>query len=76
MSKELFHTKECPICKREFIYNEMSIYKIITRTGITRWYCRYKCWRKAGGGGKPPNVEIQKQLLGIKEKRKNAKRIY
>lgn len=43
----------CPICKKEFLHNPMSIYKL-SKGQRTRWYCSYTCWRKDGGdSGKP-----------------------
>jgi hypothetical protein len=38
----------CPICKREFLHNSMSIYKLEKNNKI-RYYCSYTCWRKDGG---------------------------
>lgn len=44
---------KCPICKKEFLHNPMSIYKLQKGKGY-RWYCGYTCWRKDGGdNGKP-----------------------
>lgn len=43
----------CPICKKEFLHNPTSIYKLV-KGQRTRWYCSYTCWRKDGGdSGKP-----------------------
>ena len=41
-------TETCPICGKEFIFNGMSIYKLV-KNHKTRWYCSYTCWRKDGG---------------------------
>lgn len=38
----------CPVCKKEFLHNPMSIYKLV-RSQRTRWYYSYTCWRKDGG---------------------------
>ena len=38
----------CPICKKEFIHNPMSIYKLTINNKRVH-YCSYTCWRKAGG---------------------------
>lgn len=38
----------CPICKKKFINNGMSVYKLEEQGKIVR-YCSYNCWRKAGG---------------------------
>lgn len=44
---------KCACCKKEFLYNPTSIYKI--KSGQRQKnYCSYTCWRKAGGdSGKP-----------------------
>lgn len=40
---------KCPVCKKIFLHNPSSIYKMIVG-GRTKYYCSYTCWRKAGGG--------------------------
>lgn len=39
---------KCPICKKLFLYNPQSIYKL-NKGGTKKNYCSYTCWRKAGG---------------------------
>lgn len=56
---------KCPICKKMFIYNPMSIYKIQPTNRAKKWYCSYTCWRKAGGDKSKPNPKIQKELSGL-----------
>ena len=67
MSK-LFKMKKCPICKKEFIYNGRSIYKIrtskINGQYKIKWYCGYTCWRKAGGDKNEIDEDIQRELRG------------
>lgn len=45
---------KCPICKRLFLYNPQSIYKIHKSDKNEKskiiYLCRYTCYRKAGGG--------------------------
>lgn len=58
--------KTCPECKGNFIYNSMSVYKIRhNKTGAWKYYCSYKCWRKAGGDDYKSDPKIQKELLGL-----------
>lgn len=42
---------KCAECKKEFLYNPKSIYRIKSG-GRFKHYCSYTCWRKAGGGAK------------------------
>ena len=39
---------KCHVCKKSFIYNPMSIYKI-PKNGKLKYMCSYTCWRKVGG---------------------------
>ena len=55
--------RECPICKKKFIFNSLSIYKLTIR-GRIKYYCSYTCWRKAGGGNYKKDPKIIKQLRG------------
>lgn len=63
---EPFKSIICPICKKGFIYNRMSIYKLI-KNGKLRFYCSYTCWRKDGGDGanEKPDPKIKRQLMGL-----------
>ena len=45
MGKDIFQTRICPECGKEFIYNSLSIYKII-KNGVTYRYCSYACYNK------------------------------
>ena len=36
--------KKCPICGRLFISNPRWMYR-----KNSKWYCRYNCYRQAGG---------------------------
>lgn len=40
---------KCPVCKKLFLYNSHSIYRLKGKGGTTKHYCSYTCWRKAGG---------------------------
>lgn len=52
-SKKCSDMIKCPICKKMFLHNPQSIYKISSGSKVKR-YCSYTCWRKAGGdSGKP-----------------------
>ena len=68
MANDLFIVKKCPICKKEFIHNPRSVYRIktgkINGNYRLRWYCGYTCWRKAGGGSHAPDPKIQEELKG------------
>ena len=35
---------KCPICDTEFVYNSMSLYKMLVRGRVYR-VCGYKCYR-------------------------------
>ena len=65
MKYEFGEMRKCPTCKKEFIHNPQSIYKIVTNTKIKR-YCSYTCWRKAGGGKSKVDKKIQEELQGRK----------
>ena len=67
MSKhEVISMEKCPVCKRSFVYNRMSIYKIKNRrNGKIKWYCSYTCWRKAGGDQNKSSSKVQKELSGL-----------
>lgn len=39
---------QCPVCKKEFLSNPSSIYKMKKGTKIVQ-LCSYTCWRKVGG---------------------------
>lgn len=41
---------ECS-CGKRFIPTYHWLYKLITKTNKTEYFCSYTCWRKAGGGG-------------------------
>ena len=43
--------RKCPVCKKQFLHNPMSIYKLQYGNRF-KFYCSYTCWRSAGGDNK------------------------
>lgn len=73
--------KTCFICKKEFVYHQSSIYKVVRKPGTsgkTRYCCSYGCWRKAGGDSNDISdkkyKKIQEELLGIPDNRRKKKK--
>lgn len=50
MKKKIETIQKCPICGEVFVPTVLWVYKITTRTSV-KYYCRYKCYVKAGGDG-------------------------
>lgn len=50
MKRKIETIQICPICGSAFVPTALWVYKI-TRPKVVNYYCRYKCYVKAGGDG-------------------------
>ena len=64
---ELFVTKKCPCCGKEFILHSYDwVYKMYDNRGNRLWYCSYSCFTKTKRereAKKPKKVGCVKQYI-------------